>query len=126
MSKQVHKYHAQTLNPKQLAASLTPVQEELKELDQPDQIVYTMLDDELEQEAGEHDLSVKLDYRKIDERFSANKQTKEIQAYLHNDGTRLTFVRLGMCAYTFQLPDREDFDVEEKAALLYYFESSGV
>ena len=60
-----------------------------------------MLDDELEQEAGEHDLSVKLDYRKIDERFSANKQTKEIQAYLHNDGTRLTFVRLGMCAYTF-------------------------
>ena len=32
-----------------------------------------------------------------------------------------------MCAYTFQLPDKDDFDFdEEKAALLYYFESNGV
>ena len=36
MNKQVHKYQAKTLNPKQLAAALNPVQEELKELDQPD------------------------------------------------------------------------------------------
>ena len=33
-----------------------------------------------------------------------------------------------MCAYTFQLPDKDDidFDDEDKAALLYYFESNGV
>ena len=32
-----------------------------------------------------------------------------------------------MCAYTFQLPDKDDFDFDEdKAALLYYFESNGV
>ena len=67
---------------------------------------------------------MKLDYRKIDERFKSNKMTQEIEAYLHNGGTRLTFVRLGMCAYTFQLPNLSD--QEEQAKLLFYFESSGV
>ena len=55
---------------------------------------------------------MKLDFRKIDERFSTNKQAREIEAYLHNDGKRLTFIRLGMCAYTFQLPDKDDFDFD--------------
>ena len=70
-------------------------------MDQPDQIVYIELNDKPEQQATILDYSVKLDYKKIDERFSSNKQTKEIEAYLHNDGTRLTFIRIGMCAYTF-------------------------
>ena len=79
----------------------TKPQQEYNEVEQPDQIIHISLNSETEQEADETDSCVKLDYRKIDERFSANKQSREIEAYLHNGGSRLTFVRLGMCAYTF-------------------------
>ena len=84
-----------------LKSSLINTNHEFQEQDQPDQIVHILLNKDMEQEAKETDSCVKLDYRKIDERFSLNKQSKEIEAYLHNEGTRLTFVRVGMCAYTF-------------------------
>ena len=52
---------------------------------------------------------------------------QEIEAYLHNGESRLTFVRLGMCAYTFELPSFIDKTGQDsKAKLLFYFEKSGV
>ena len=40
---------------------------------------------------------------------------------MHNDGTRITYVRRGMCSYTFQLPGEDDI-IKTKATLMYYIE----
>ena len=75
------------------------------------------------QEAEETDVKIKLDYRKIDERFQSNKQLQEIEAYLHDDDKCLTFVRKGICAYTFELPNLSDSSSQDRRAkLLFYFE----
>ena len=61
-----------------------------------------------------------LDYRGTDQRFRMNKNSKIIDAFLHNKGERLTIVYRGMCSYTFQLP--KSSDGVENAKLRYYIE----
>ena len=54
----------------------------------------------------------------INERYRIIKQSSEIEAYLHNEGTRLTIVNIGMCSYTFEL-----LGEGQSAKLRYYIES---
>ena len=42
---------------------------------------------------------------------------------MHNDESRFTIVRRGMCAYTFEMPEKETDAAFKKAKLIYYIES---
>ena len=44
---------------------------------------------------------------------------------MHNDGRRITYVRRGMCSYTFELPDETE-TIEPSANLLYFIEDDGI
>ena len=51
---------------------------------------------------------IELDYCGNDDEYSSNLQSKVLEAYIHNlkdKHQRLTYVREGMRAYTFELPE---------------------
>ena len=70
--------------------------------------MHTLDDVGVNQVADETNANIiELDYCGIDEEYTSNQQCKVLEAYLHNlkdEHQRLTYVREGMRAYTFELP----------------------